>query len=80
MNGKITGNTVMRGLATGCKPVCGSPVWFAREPPWRHGRTALRYQGVKCVLCEREFGWYRGRIRLSSQEVGTEGVFISIRN
>ena len=49
MNGKITVSAAKRGLVTGCKPDCGGAVWFARELPWRHGRPAHRYRGVKCV-------------------------------
>lgn len=49
MNGKIIGDAAERGSVTGCKPTCGRPIWFAREPPWRHGRSALRYQGHECA-------------------------------
>ena len=46
---KIIGDAAERGSVTGCKPTCGRPIWFAREPPWRHGRFALRYQGHECA-------------------------------
>jgi len=38
---------------------------------------AHRYRGIKCTLAKCEFGWYRGRICLSSQS-GTRGFFICL--
>ena len=63
MNGKIIVNAAQRGPATGCKPDCGGTVWFAREPPWRHGRTPTVTGVSKCAPFWCEFGWYRGRDR-----------------
>ena len=77
MNGKIIGDAAERGSVTGCKPTCGRPIWFAREPPWRHGRSALRYRGVKRVLCEYEFGWYRGRFAFRPKRLGRRAFYFN---
>ena len=47
MNGKITITPRQERMGRRLKAHPRGAVWFAREPPWRHGRSALRYRGLE---------------------------------
>ncbi len=47
MNGKITITPRQERKGRRLQAPPRRAVWFAREPPWRHGRSALRYRGLE---------------------------------
>ena len=63
MNGKITITPRQERMGRRLRARPRSAVWFAREPPWRHGRSALRYRGLKCAPLGAKLGGTAEKIR-----------------